>query len=48
MFAEPDVQNNKSIALLQKSGFEKIKTIDMSYKKAHVYQLTKNKFLCKE
>ena len=48
MFAEPDAANGKSIALLEKSGFTRIKTIEMSYKTAHVYQLTNQSFLCRE
>jgi acetyl CoA:N6-hydroxylysine acetyl transferase len=47
MFAEPDSQNLKSIHLLQRAGFKKIKTIEMSYKTAHVYSLTKNDFYAK-
>lgn len=41
MYAEPDMNNEKSIKLLERCGFEKIKTIEMSYKKAHVYCLEK-------
>jgi len=37
MFAEPDINNHKSIALLEACGFRKIKTVEMSYKTAHVY-----------
>jgi Acetyltransferase (GNAT) domain len=48
MFAEPDVENIKSIHLLEKAGFTRINTIGMSYKTAHVYQLTKTNFLCQE
>jgi acetyl CoA:N6-hydroxylysine acetyl transferase len=44
MFAEPDIQNSKSILLLESAGFEKIKTVELSYKTAHVYSLTKEKF----
>lgn len=47
MFAEPDIQNAKSIELLEKSGFTRIKTVDMSYKTAHVYSLTKTQFYAK-
>ncbi len=47
MFAEPDIQNGKSIELLEKSGFTRIKTIEMSYKTAHVYSLTKTQFYAK-
>ena len=39
MYAEPDVNNEKSIILLERCGFEKIKTVQMSYKTAHVYCL---------
>jgi acetyl CoA:N6-hydroxylysine acetyl transferase len=48
LFAEPDAANQKSIQLLEKAGFEKIKNITMSYKKAQLYQLTKNKFICQD
>lgn len=37
LFGEPDSKNEKSIALLNKTGFRQIKTIQMSYKQAHVY-----------
>jgi len=47
MFAEPDIQNLKSIVLLRRSGFTEMKTIEMSYKTAHVYSLTKNQFYAK-
>lgn len=47
MFAEPDIQNLKSIHLLEHAGFTKIKTIEMSYKTAHVYSLNKNQFYAK-
>jgi acetyl CoA:N6-hydroxylysine acetyl transferase len=47
MFAEPDIQNLKSIDLLRRSGFTEIKTIEMSYKTAHVYSLTKDQFNAK-
>ena len=42
MYAEPDVNNFKSIALLEKAGFEKIKSVEMSYKQAHIYSLQKS------
>ncbi len=41
MYAEPDMLNLKSIALLKKCGFEKVKCVEMSYKKAVVYCLEK-------
>jgi len=37
LFGEPDSTNEKSIALLNKTGFRQLKTIQMSYKQAHVY-----------
>lgn len=46
MFAEPDAQNDKSIRLLENAGFQRIATVAMSYKTAHVYSLTKEQFLC--
>lgn len=39
LFGEPDITNLKSIELLSKTGFSQIKTIQMSYKKAHVFIL---------
>jgi RimJ/RimL family protein N-acetyltransferase len=44
MYAEPDVSNAKSIALLERCGFQRLKTIQMSYKKAHVYCLPREMF----
>lgn len=44
MFAEPDTRNLKSIDLLERTGFKKIKTVDLSYKTAHVYSITKEQF----
>jgi RimJ/RimL family protein N-acetyltransferase len=41
MYAEPDVNNKKSIELLKRCGFKKLKTVKMSYKKAHVFVLEK-------
>ena len=41
MYAEPDVYNLKSIQLLERTGFSRLKTIIMSYKTAHVYKLNK-------
>lgn len=37
MYAEPDMNNHKSISLLERCGFQRIKTVEMSYKTAHVY-----------
>jgi acetyl CoA:N6-hydroxylysine acetyl transferase len=44
MFAEPDIENLKSVDLLERIGFEKLKTVQLSYKTAHVYSLTKQQF----
>lgn len=40
MYAEPDINNKKSIELLKHCGFKKIKMVEMSYKKADVYLRT--------
>jgi hypothetical protein len=37
MYAEPDVNNAKSIALLERVGFKRIKEVEMSYKRAIIY-----------
>jgi RimJ/RimL family protein N-acetyltransferase len=39
MYAEPDVRNEKSIALLKEAGFEFLKEVQLSYKKAYLYCL---------
>jgi acetyl CoA:N6-hydroxylysine acetyl transferase len=44
MFAEPDINNKRSNALLQKLGFEFSQAIQMSYKTANLYSLSKTKF----
>jgi len=44
MFAEPDNQNLKSINLLERTGFKKIKKVTLSYKTAYVYSITKEQF----
>lgn len=41
MYAEPDINNIKSIALLERAGFQRIKTVEMSYKRALIYCLEK-------
>jgi len=41
LFGEPDATNERSIALLNKNGFKQIKTIQMSYKQAHVFTIQK-------
>lgn len=47
MYAEPDVNNLKSIALLEKGGFKKLNTVQMSYKQAHIYSLEKSNYAAK-
>lgn len=41
MYAEPDINNKKSIVLLEKCGFSKVKTVEMSYKTADIYFIQK-------
>lgn len=38
MYAEPDIHNLKSIQLLEKAGFQKLSTVTMSYKTAHIFK----------
>lgn len=45
MYAEPDIENEKSIHLLQQCGFQFLETLKMSYKTAHLYCLTRQHFL---
>lgn len=45
MYAEPDASNQKSIDLLQEAGFCFLKTIELSYKTAHLFYLDKKSFL---
>jgi RimJ/RimL family protein N-acetyltransferase len=44
MYAEPDISNQRSNLLLQRTGFRFIQSIQMSYKIAHLYCLTKQAF----
>ncbi len=44
MFAEPDIQNERSNRILQKLGFTFLHAIKMSYKTANLYCLTKEQF----
>lgn len=44
MFAEPDIRNNRSNRLLIKTGFNLIESIEMSYKTANLYSITKEQF----
>jgi hypothetical protein len=44
MYAEPDVLNDRSNRLLQKTGFSFIEQISMSYKTANLYSITKEQF----
>lgn len=45
MYAEPDVNNHKSISLLERCGFRRIKTAELSYKTAFVYVIDRATFL---
>lgn len=45
MYAEPDVHNLKSIALLERLGFQKSNTVQLSYKQAHIYSLQKTNYV---
>jgi RimJ/RimL family protein N-acetyltransferase len=45
MFAEPDVTNPRSNRILQQAGFQFIESIQMSYKTANLYVLTRERFL---
>jgi hypothetical protein len=44
MFAEPDITNVRSNRILQEAGFSFIETIAMSYKRSHLYVLTRERF----
>ena len=41
LWAEPDINNGRSVRLLRLLGFTYIKTVQMSYKKAHIYRLSR-------
>ncbi|MBO9571598.1 MAG: GNAT family N-acetyltransferase, partial [Chitinophagaceae bacterium] len=45
MWAEPDINNTKSIRLLKLLGFEYVETVFMSYKTALVHCLGKDDYL---
>jgi hypothetical protein len=45
MFAEPDVNNVRSQHILEKLHFENNGQIELSYKKAYLFVLTKDRFL---
>lgn len=45
LWAEPDINNGRSIRLLHLLGFSRVKAVEMSYKQAYIYQLTKQQFL---
>ncbi len=45
IWAEPDVNNQKSLRLLKLLAFEKVKTIDLSYKRADLFRLDRNTWL---
>ena len=42
LYAEPDVNNARAIALLERSGFRRVKTVALSYKAAQIYCFNKN------
>lgn len=44
MYAEPDILNLRSNRLLQKTGFQFLKQISMSYKTANLYSITKEQY----
>jgi len=44
MFAEPDIRNNRSNRILQRAGFQFHHSIEMSYKTANLYSITKQQF----
>jgi acetyl CoA:N6-hydroxylysine acetyl transferase len=44
MFGEPDVENTGANKLVQRAGFELLKTIQLSYKTANLYSITKQQF----
>jgi hypothetical protein len=44
MYAEPDVTNPRSNRILQQVGFQFIESIQMSYKTANLYVLTRERF----
>lgn len=45
MFGEPDMKNEKSIALIKKAGFQFLKRVTLSYKTAELYCLHKSSFV---
>jgi RimJ/RimL family protein N-acetyltransferase len=44
MYAEPDINNANSNRLLRQAGFSFIQSVDMSYKKANLFWLTREQF----
>ena len=44
MFAEPDIENQRSNRILQRAGFGFLQGIRMSYKTANLYCITKDEF----
>lgn len=44
MFAEPDIRNLRSNRILQRAGFHLLHSIEMSYKTANLYSITKEQF----
>ncbi|HSZ87387.1 MAG TPA: GNAT family N-acetyltransferase [Puia sp.] len=47
MFGEPDEKNIKANKLVVRVGFQFLKTIQLSYKIANLYSITKNQFYAK-
>jgi len=44
MYAEPDVTNKRSNRILQQTNFRFIQTIQLSYKQAHLYVMTREQY----
>jgi len=44
MYAEPDVTNDRSNRILQQAGFRFIQTVQLSYKQAHLYVITREAY----
>ena len=45
MFGEPDEENIKANQLVEKAGFQFVKPITMSYKRANLWVCTREEFL---
>jgi acetyl CoA:N6-hydroxylysine acetyl transferase len=44
MYAEPDINNHRSILLLKKCGFRPLKKVQLSYKEAQIHYLDRGHF----